>query len=181
MVGGCGAGATSLFRGCPSGPPLSSILSVRYRLHSHCGPNQACHSQFAKACNAVWEDGQNDVPWGSRRSFPVLLLGQGGSGKTALIHELVLPTMDSLLSPGGADGHRSSPPPRHGATGRGPESPAGDLVRPEALRRRGGEHGVPEPVQHAPLPRVPRPQASVRSDGGEIPEALQCFWVASRS
>ena len=54
---------------------------------------------FADACNKVWEDEQGDIPMASRRSFSFLLMGQGGSGKTAIVQEIVLPAIDFLFPP----------------------------------------------------------------------------------
>jgi hypothetical protein len=60
-------------------------------------------AQFADACNAVWDDEQKVVEGAlamkDRRCFNMLLIGQGGSGKTALIQEVVLPAMDFLFPP----------------------------------------------------------------------------------
>jgi len=56
-------------------------------------------AHFAAACNAVWDDEKNDVPMKERQRFNMLLMGQGGSGKTALIQEIVLPTMDFIFPP----------------------------------------------------------------------------------
>ena len=58
-------------------------------------------ARFADACNAVWDDEQR-IKDGSlsvrkRRTFNFLLMGQGGSGKTALVQEIVLPAMDALF------------------------------------------------------------------------------------
>ena len=61
-------------------------------------------AQFAYACNCVWDDEQNDVPMKRRHRFNMLLLGQGGSGKTAVIQEIVLPAMDFLFPPDPTDG-----------------------------------------------------------------------------
>ena len=58
-------------------------------------------SHFASACNAVWDDEQKLIDGSldakSRRCFQFLLMGQGGSGKTAVVQEIVLPAMDSLF------------------------------------------------------------------------------------
>ena len=54
---------------------------------------------FAYACNCVWEDEQNDVPMNRRRCFDMLIMGQGGSGKTAIVQEIVLPVIDFLFPP----------------------------------------------------------------------------------
>jgi len=54
---------------------------------------------FADACNQVWEDERDDVPMSKRRCFSFLLMGQGGSGKTAIVQEIVLPAVDFLFPP----------------------------------------------------------------------------------
>ena len=58
-------------------------------------------TRFAAACNAVWEDEQkiNDglLDAKKRRTYNFLLMGQGGSGKTAIVQEVVLPAMDALF------------------------------------------------------------------------------------
>ena len=60
-------------------------------------------AKFAHACNAVWEDEQTiaegTLAVKDKRCFNFFLIGQGGSGKTALVQEIVLPTMDSLFPP----------------------------------------------------------------------------------
>ena len=56
-------------------------------------------SGFAKACNQVWEDERDSVAMDKRRSFSFLLMGQGGSGKTAIVQEIVLPAMDFIFPP----------------------------------------------------------------------------------
>ena len=56
-------------------------------------------AQFADSCNAVWEDEQNDVPVKKRRRFSLLLMGQGGTGKTAIVQDIVLPAIDFLFPP----------------------------------------------------------------------------------
>ena len=61
-------------------------------------------AQFAYVCNIVWEDEQADVPMARRRRFSLLLMGQGGSGKTAVVQEVVLPVIDFLFPPGGWSG-----------------------------------------------------------------------------
>ena len=56
---------------------------------------------FAYVCNTVWkedrkvEDGELAVE--KMKCFSILLMGQGGSGKTAIVQEIVLPTMDFLF------------------------------------------------------------------------------------
>ena len=62
-------------------------------------------ARFAAACDAVWDDEQNGC-LGQRR-FNMLLLGQGGSGKTALVQNIVLPAIDFLFPPG-EDGRGST-------------------------------------------------------------------------
>ena len=54
---------------------------------------------FADACNQVWEDERDSVPMEKRRCFSFLLMGQGGSGKTAIVQEIVLPAIDFLFPP----------------------------------------------------------------------------------
>ena len=61
-------------------------------------------AQFAQVCNTVWdedrkvEDGEMDVK--AITCFNILLMGQGGSGKTAVVQEIVLPTLDFLFGRG---------------------------------------------------------------------------------
>ena len=54
---------------------------------------------FADACNKVWQDERDDVPMEKRHRFSFLLMGQGGSGKTAIVQEIVLPAMDFVFQP----------------------------------------------------------------------------------
>ena len=54
---------------------------------------------FADACNKVWQDERDCVPMGKRSRFSFLLMGQGGSGKTAIIQEIVLPAIDFVFQP----------------------------------------------------------------------------------
>ena len=56
-------------------------------------------AQFAAACDAVWDDEANGVAMKDRRTFNILLMGQGGSGKTAVVQEIVLPAVDFLFPP----------------------------------------------------------------------------------
>ena len=64
-------------------------------------------ARFASACNDVWDDEQSIIDGSlvrkKRRSFQFLLMGQSGSGKTAIVQEIVLPAMDNLfpVEPGG--------------------------------------------------------------------------------
>ena len=55
-------------------------------------------AKFAEACNAVYDDEKNDVPWERRRTFQMLLMGQGGSGKTVIVQQIVLPAVDFLFN-----------------------------------------------------------------------------------
>ena len=58
-------------------------------------------TKFAEACNTVWaedlrvEDGELDID--KITCFNFLLMGQGGSGKTAVVQDIVLPTLDFLF------------------------------------------------------------------------------------
>ena len=58
-------------------------------------------AQFAQVCNTVWdedrkvEEGEMDVK--KRTCFNILLMGQGGSGKTAVVQEIVLKTLDKVF------------------------------------------------------------------------------------
>ncbi len=56
---------------------------------------------FAEAFQAVWEDDRDNVDLAHRRRFDLLLMGQGGSGKTAVVQDIVLPTVDFLFNDGG--------------------------------------------------------------------------------
>ena len=56
-------------------------------------------AQFAAALNQVWQDEQADTPMRQREQFSFLLMGQGGSGKTAIVQQVVLPTMDFVFPP----------------------------------------------------------------------------------
>ena len=56
-------------------------------------------AQFADAVNQVWDDEQAEVPMNQRKRFSFLLMGQGGSGKTAIVQEVVLPTIDFFFLP----------------------------------------------------------------------------------
>ena len=64
-------------------------------------------AQFAAALNKVWDDEQAEVPMHQRERFSFLLMGQGGSGKTAIVQEVVLPTMDFVF-PLDDNGQKSS-------------------------------------------------------------------------
>ena len=65
-------------------------------------------AQFAKACNAIWDDEKDQVAPKARKTFQILLMGQGGSGKTAIVQEIVLPAMDKLFPPAAPDYQRST-------------------------------------------------------------------------
>ena len=54
-------------------------------------------AQFSKACNKAWDDELNEKRMAERKPCILLLMGQGGSGKTALIQEIVLPVLDALF------------------------------------------------------------------------------------
>jgi len=54
---------------------------------------------FAHACNQAWDEERDEVPMSQRRRFSFLLLGQGGSGKTAIVQEVVLPAIDIIFPP----------------------------------------------------------------------------------
>ena len=56
-------------------------------------------AQFGAALNQVWQDEQADTPMPQREQFSFLLMGQGGSGKTAIVQQVVLPTMDVVFPP----------------------------------------------------------------------------------
>ena len=68
-------------------------------------------ARFAQACNDVWEDErrlrEGTLAVKDRRCFQFLLMGQGGSGKTALVQDIVLPAMEAIF-PAGADGTQST-------------------------------------------------------------------------
>ena len=51
--------------------------------------DQVCFlALFAEACDAAWTEERDDVPVSSRKTRHLLLMGQGGSGKTAIVQEL---------------------------------------------------------------------------------------------
>ena len=54
---------------------------------------------FAKAVNEVWSDEQDEKPHHQRRRHDLLLIGEGGSGKTAIVQDIVLTTIDFLWPP----------------------------------------------------------------------------------
>ena len=58
-------------------------------------------AQFAHACNTVWDEDRRvedgDLCVHRITCFNILLMGQGGSGKTAIIQDIVLPTLDFLF------------------------------------------------------------------------------------
>ena len=54
------------------------------------------------------EDEQERAAWKNRKTFQLLLMGQGGSGKTAIVQEIVLPAIDFLFPPTSLDGRRSA-------------------------------------------------------------------------
>lgn len=54
-------------------------------------------AKFGHVCNTVWDEERDDMPMARRQRFSLLLMGQGGSGKTALIQDIVLPVLDLLF------------------------------------------------------------------------------------
>ena len=58
-------------------------------------------AQFAAACNAVWDDEQSILDGSlevkDRRCFNFLVLGQAGSGKTAVVQDVCIPAIDFLF------------------------------------------------------------------------------------
>ena len=66
--------------------------------------DQVCFlSLFANACNSAWEEERDDVPVERRKTRHLLLIGQGGSGKTAIVQEIVLPAIDFIFPPEPSD------------------------------------------------------------------------------
>ena len=65
-------------------------------------------AKFAQACNDIWKDETEQVAPKKRKTFHILLMGQGGSGKTAIVQEIVLPAMDKLFPPAAPDYRRST-------------------------------------------------------------------------
>ena len=59
-------------------------------------------AQFAQACNTIWEEdckvenGELDID--KITCFNILLMGQGGSGKTVVVQDIVLPALDFLFT-----------------------------------------------------------------------------------
>ena len=64
-------------------------------------------AQFAAACNAVWEDEQKVLDGSleakNRRRFNFFVTGQAGSGKTAVVQDICMPTVDFLFPPGAGE------------------------------------------------------------------------------
>ena len=56
-------------------------------------------ARFAEICDCVWDDEDNNVPMEERRRYNILLLGQGGTGKTAIVQAILLPVIDFLFPP----------------------------------------------------------------------------------
>ena len=58
-------------------------------------------AQFAQVCNTVWEENckvdKGDMDVENITCFNLLLMGQGGSGKTAIVQEIVLPALHFLF------------------------------------------------------------------------------------
>ena len=62
--------------------------------------DQVCFvALFADACDAAWEEERDDIPVERRKTRHLLLVGQGGTGKTAIVQEIVLPTIDFIFPP----------------------------------------------------------------------------------
>ncbi|CAK0887182.1 unnamed protein product [Prorocentrum cordatum] len=53
-------------------------------------------AKFAKACDDAWEDDVQKKPWSERKVTHLLLLGQGGSGKTHVVQKIVFPVVEYL-------------------------------------------------------------------------------------
>ena len=64
-------------------------------------------AQFADACNAVWDEEQaileGSLEIAHRRCFNFLVLGQAGSGKTAVVQDICIPAIDFLFPTSGND------------------------------------------------------------------------------
>ena len=58
-------------------------------------------AQFAHICNTVWDEDrkveEGEMNANKITCFDILLMGQGGSGKTAVVQDIVLPTLDFLF------------------------------------------------------------------------------------
>ena len=54
-------------------------------------------AQFAEACNCVWDDEDAEIAYEKRRRYNMLLMGEGGTGKTAIVQEIVLPAIDFIF------------------------------------------------------------------------------------
>ena len=46
-----------------------------------------------------WEEQRDDIPFERRKTKLLLLIGQGGSGKTAIVQEIVLPVIHLIFPP----------------------------------------------------------------------------------
>ncbi len=53
-------------------------------------------ARFAAACDQAWEDDVNHKPWSEREVTHLLLLGQGGSGKTHVVQKVDFPLVEYL-------------------------------------------------------------------------------------
>ena len=62
---------------------------------------------FADACNTVWQQECDNIPMEDRKEYTFLLMGQGGSGKTAIVQEILLPAIDFIFPPEQPDGSSS--------------------------------------------------------------------------
>ena len=54
---------------------------------------------FADALNTVWQQERDNIPMDNRKEYSFLLMGQGGSGKTAIVQEILLPSIDFIFPP----------------------------------------------------------------------------------
>ena len=62
--------------------------------------DQVCFlALFADACDAAWKEERDDIPIERKKTKHILLIGQGGSGKTAIVQEIVLPVIDFIFPP----------------------------------------------------------------------------------
>ena len=47
----------------------------------------------------MWQEECDGIPMEDRKEYAFLLMGQGGSGKTAIVQEIVLPAVDFIFPP----------------------------------------------------------------------------------
>ena len=67
-------------------------MSTPTVLATACSDAQTCSNQ-------VWEEEQDNVPWPERKVHHVVLLGQGGSGKTHVVQHIVAKVVDFIWPP----------------------------------------------------------------------------------